>query len=117
MRRLHRMAVPRATITLLGVAPATAGTIASNTRGMPANAAPDIRFIPCPTITAGLADSEEAPTESIPIPRGSADQADASEDLTTLAMKGFQKFMVKPDRIDNVLSIIERARKRIYASN
>ena len=42
---------------------------------------------------------------------------DTSEDLATVAMKGFQEFMVKPDRLDSVLSGIERARKRIYAAN
>ncbi len=42
---------------------------------------------------------------------------DTSEDLATVAMKGFQEFMVKPNRIDAVLATIERARKRIYASN
>jgi len=41
---------------------------------------------------------------------------DTSEDLATVAMKGFQEFMVKPDRIDSVLANIERARKRIYGS-
>ena len=145
------------------------------TQGMPADAAPNMGFIPFPTITAGVADSEEAPTESIHIPKGAANQADAmkflafmmradtqtmineaehqlpannqskvgddrflqagekllngaahltqfldrdtSEDLATIAMKGFQEFMVKPDRIDSVLATIERARKRIYASN
>lgn len=39
---------------------------------------------------------------------------DTSEDLATIAMKGFQEFMVKPDRLDTVLQNIERARKRIY---
>ena len=42
---------------------------------------------------------------------------DTSEDLATVAMKGFQEFMVKPERLDAVLATIERARKRIYASN
>ncbi len=39
---------------------------------------------------------------------------DTSEDLATVAMKGFQEFMVKPDRLDQVLATIEKARKRIY---
>lgn len=39
---------------------------------------------------------------------------DTSEDLATNAMKGFQEFMVKPDRVDRVLADIERQRKRIY---
>ena len=29
-------------------------------------------------------------------------------------MKGFQEFMIKPDRLDAVLAGIERARRRIY---
>ena len=41
---------------------------------------------------------------------------DTSEDLATIAMKGFQEFMIKPDRLDKVLEDIERARKRIYKS-
>jgi multiple sugar transport system substrate-binding protein len=39
---------------------------------------------------------------------------DTSEDLATVAMKGFQEFMVKPDRINRILAEIERARQRIY---
>ena len=39
---------------------------------------------------------------------------DTSEDLATIAMKGFQEFMVKPDRIDSILATIEKARTRIY---
>jgi multiple sugar transport system substrate-binding protein len=39
---------------------------------------------------------------------------DTSEDLATVAMKGFQEFMVNPDRLEAVLSSIERARRRIY---
>lgn len=41
---------------------------------------------------------------------------DTSEDLATIAMKGFQEFMVNPDRRDKVIDDIERARKRIYKS-
>lgn len=41
---------------------------------------------------------------------------DTSEDLATIAMKGFQEFMIKPERLDKVLEDIERARKRIYKS-
>jgi multiple sugar transport system substrate-binding protein len=41
---------------------------------------------------------------------------DTSEDLATVAMKGFQEFMVKPDRIDSVLANVEKARKRIYGA-
>jgi len=39
---------------------------------------------------------------------------DTNEDLATTAMKGFQEFMINPDRLDSVLEGIERARKRIY---
>jgi multiple sugar transport system substrate-binding protein len=39
---------------------------------------------------------------------------DTSEDLATIAMKGFQEFMIDPLRLDSVLATIERARKRIY---
>jgi multiple sugar transport system substrate-binding protein len=39
---------------------------------------------------------------------------DANEDLATIAMKGFQEFMINPARLDSVLEGIERARKRIY---
>ena len=31
-------------------------------------------------------------------------------------MKGFQEFMVKPERVDEILGRIERARQRIYGS-
>jgi multiple sugar transport system substrate-binding protein len=41
---------------------------------------------------------------------------DTSEDLATLAMKGFQEFMVEPDRLDDILGRIERARQRVYGS-
>ena len=39
---------------------------------------------------------------------------ETSEDLATVAMKGFQEFMIDPDRLDAVIDMIERARKRIY---
>jgi multiple sugar transport system substrate-binding protein len=39
---------------------------------------------------------------------------DTSEDLANVAMKGFQEFMLKPDRLDSILETIERARARIY---
>jgi multiple sugar transport system substrate-binding protein len=41
---------------------------------------------------------------------------DTSEELATMAMKGFQEFMVKPDRLEDILEQIERARQRIYGS-
>jgi hypothetical protein len=41
---------------------------------------------------------------------------DTSEDLANIAMKGFQEFMMYPDRLDSVLATIERARQRIYGS-
>ena len=39
---------------------------------------------------------------------------DTSEDLATVAMKGFQEFMVHPARLNRILDEIERARTRIY---
>jgi multiple sugar transport system substrate-binding protein len=39
---------------------------------------------------------------------------DTDEELATIAMKGFQEFMLKPDRLDAILANIERARERIY---
>jgi multiple sugar transport system substrate-binding protein len=39
---------------------------------------------------------------------------DTSEDLAAIAMKGFQEFMLRPDRLDAILANIERARQRIY---
>ena len=41
---------------------------------------------------------------------------DTSEELATLAMKGFQEFMVRPDRLERILEDIERVRQRIYGS-
>lgn len=41
---------------------------------------------------------------------------DTSEDLATGGMKGFQEFMIKPERVDHVLDDLERARKRIYGA-
>lgn len=38
---------------------------------------------------------------------------DAGEDLATTAMKGFQEFMLNPERLDAVLEGIERARRRV----
>ena len=39
---------------------------------------------------------------------------DTNEELATIAMKGFQEFMVNPDRLDSILAAIEGARRRIY---
>ncbi len=39
---------------------------------------------------------------------------DTSEDLANIAMKGFQEFMLYPQRLDAILETIERARVRIY---
>ncbi|HEX2116582.1 MAG TPA: ABC transporter substrate-binding protein, partial [Alphaproteobacteria bacterium] len=39
---------------------------------------------------------------------------DTSEDLANVAMKGFQEFMLNPERLDAILATIERARLRIY---
>jgi multiple sugar transport system substrate-binding protein len=38
---------------------------------------------------------------------------DAVEELATVAMKGFQEFMLYPDRIDSILDAIERVRSRL----
>jgi multiple sugar transport system substrate-binding protein len=39
---------------------------------------------------------------------------DTSEDLAVIAMKGFQEFMLQPQRVGAILTTIERARERIY---
>jgi multiple sugar transport system substrate-binding protein len=39
---------------------------------------------------------------------------DTSEDLASIAMKGFQEFLLRPERLDTILAGIERARSRIY---
>jgi len=41
---------------------------------------------------------------------------DTSEELAIVAMKGFQEFMVRPDRLNQILEDIERTRQRIYQS-
>jgi multiple sugar transport system substrate-binding protein len=41
---------------------------------------------------------------------------DTSEDLATIAMKGFQEFLLKPERLDAILETIENARARIYGA-
>ena len=41
---------------------------------------------------------------------------DTNEALATLAMKGFQEFMVRPAQLDRILANIDRARLRIYAT-
>ena len=41
---------------------------------------------------------------------------DTSEDLANIAMKGFQEFMIYPERLDAILATIERARVRIYGA-
>lgn len=41
---------------------------------------------------------------------------DTSEDLASIAMKGFQEFMLRPERLDSILATIERARLRIYGA-
>ena len=41
---------------------------------------------------------------------------DIDEALATLAMKGFQEFMVRPARLNRILADIDRARLRIYAT-
>jgi multiple sugar transport system substrate-binding protein len=39
---------------------------------------------------------------------------DTSEELAQVAMRGFQEFMLHPERLDAILDTIERARQRIY---
>ena len=39
---------------------------------------------------------------------------DTREELANIAMKGFQEFMINPDRLAAILEEIERARKRVY---
>jgi multiple sugar transport system substrate-binding protein len=41
---------------------------------------------------------------------------DTSEDLANIAMKGFQEFMLYPERLNAILDTIERARARIYGA-
>ena len=41
---------------------------------------------------------------------------DTSDDLANIAMKGFQEFLLKPERMDAILDTIERARARIYGA-
>ena len=41
---------------------------------------------------------------------------DTSEDLATVAMKGFQEFMLQPQRLPAILAAIENARQRIYGA-
>ena len=39
---------------------------------------------------------------------------DAPAEMASVAMEGFQEFMVKPDELDRILARLERARGRIY---
>ncbi len=39
---------------------------------------------------------------------------DTPPEMAKVGMKGFQEFMVKPDRLDKILNRIEKARKRIF---
>jgi len=41
---------------------------------------------------------------------------DTNEELANIAMKGFQEFMLKPERLGPILGNIERARLRIYGA-
>jgi len=41
---------------------------------------------------------------------------DTNEDVASVAMKGFQEFMLHPDRLDAILDTIERARIRAYGA-
>ena len=142
------------------------------TESIPAESLPKMAFSDFPQITPGLPRAEEAPVDTVHIPAGAKNKADArkflqfmmradvqtminrtekqipensrsivlddrflqegqkmltsaadltqfldrdtSEDLATIAMKGFQEFMVRPARLDRILAEIERARQRIY---
>ena len=39
---------------------------------------------------------------------------DTTPEMAKVGMKGFQEFMVKPERVDKILNRIEKARKRIF---
>ena len=39
---------------------------------------------------------------------------DTKPEMAKIGMKGFQEFMVKPDRLDKILGRLEKARKRIF---
>ncbi len=39
---------------------------------------------------------------------------DTTPEMAKVGMKGFQEFMVKPDRVDRILTRLEKARKRIF---
>jgi multiple sugar transport system substrate-binding protein len=39
---------------------------------------------------------------------------DTHEDVALAAMKGFQEFMIRPDRLENAVEGAERARRRVY---
>ncbi len=39
---------------------------------------------------------------------------DTKPEMAKVGMKGFQEFMVKPDRLEKILKRIEKARLRIY---
>ncbi len=39
---------------------------------------------------------------------------DTKPEMAKVGMKGFQEFMVKPERLDKILARMEKARKRIY---
>jgi multiple sugar transport system substrate-binding protein len=39
---------------------------------------------------------------------------DAPAEMAKVGMEGFQEFMVKPDKVDQILDRLEKARKRIY---
>jgi multiple sugar transport system substrate-binding protein len=129
-------------------------------------------FMPFPEITPGVPRAEDAPTDTVHIPSGAKNVADAKKFLAFLAsadvqtkinetlgqlpvnknasvpddpflkagfkllseahalaqffdrdapaemakagMEGFQEFMVKPDRLDAILTRLERVRQRVY---
>ncbi len=142
------------------------------TANFPPELAPVMQFERFPNIKPGVGPAEDAPMDSVSIPKGAANQAgamkflafmmqpdvqtlinkyemqipangqaqvvddrfliagrklladtpdhaqffdrDTNEALATLAMKGFQEFMVVPSRLHRILADIDRARLRIY---
>jgi multiple sugar transport system substrate-binding protein len=143
-------------------------------RNFPQDVRDKIEFMPFPEIRRGIGRYEDAPMNTIHVPAGARNKADAkrflafvlrpdvqealnrdmlqipvnlraavvderfirqgrellaradglaqyfdrdtSDDLANIAMKGFQEFMLYPDRVDAILQAIERARSRIYGT-
>ena len=39
---------------------------------------------------------------------------DTNPEMAKIGMQGFQEFMVKPDRLDRILTRLEKSRQRIF---